>query len=117
MNITEALKRTFPMKDISQGKAASIFASVKNKLPAFVLKNNAPYRAVITMDDYEILEWAYEYRLAHPGIVWAERLAWEREDEKEDHVALYNRLAATQESEPLAGDVLVDAIRSLMEQS
>ncbi|MBQ9021710.1 MAG: hypothetical protein IJ113_06820 [Eggerthellaceae bacterium] len=116
MNIAEALKRTFPMKDLSQGKAASIFASVKSKMPAFVLKNNAPYRAVMTMDDYEILEWAHEYRLTHPGVVWAESLKWESEEDKDDHIALFNRLEATKNSGSLGGKELLDAVQKLAAQ-
>ena len=46
------LKNAHPVSAFSQGKASSIFNDVADGTPALIIKNNEPYRAVITVDDY-----------------------------------------------------------------
>ena len=52
MSATSILKNAHPVSAFSQGKASSIFNSVGDGKPALVIKNNEPYRVVITLDDY-----------------------------------------------------------------
>lgn len=52
MNASALLDNLVPTSAFSQGKAARFFEKVEDGSPIVVLKNNAPYRIVITPSDY-----------------------------------------------------------------
>lgn len=113
MNASQVLERTYPVSDLSQGKAARILASVQDDSPAFIFKNNAPYRVVVTPADYAAIERARAIVQLAEANAWADGLEWESETEREDHVALRMRLGAMADGAPLSGDDLAEAAMRL----
>lgn len=62
MSVETILKNSYPVSAFSQGKASAIFKSVGDGAPALIIKNNEPYRVVVTIDDY-LLHKGLEERL------------------------------------------------------
>ena len=114
MNASQVLERTYPVSDMSQGKAARILASVQDDLPAFIFKNNAPYRVVVTPADYAAIERARAIVQLAEANAWADGLDWESDAEREDHVALKVRLDAAANRTPLSGEGLAEAAKALL---
>ena len=52
MSVASVLENMYPVSDLSRGKASSILASVADSSPAIIVKNNKPYRVVMTVDEY-----------------------------------------------------------------
>ena len=114
MNASQVLERTYPVSDMSQGKAARILASVQNDLPAFIFKNNAPYRVVVTPADYAAIERARAIVQLAEANAWADGFEWESESEREDHIALKMRLDSTAGESLLLGKDLAEAAKALL---
>lgn len=52
MNTAALLDNMVPTSAFSQGKSARCFEKVSDGMPVVVLKNNSPYRVVVTPADY-----------------------------------------------------------------
>lgn len=113
MNASQVLERTYPVSDMSQGKAARILASVQDDLPAFIFKNNAPYRVVVTPADYAAIERARAIVRLAEAETWADGFDWGSEAERGDHTALRARLDTPTSEEPLSGKRLSEAAVAL----
>ena len=70
MSDSSILHRIYPMSDVSQGKASAIFSAAKDGEPSIIVKHNAPYRAVITINDLELLFNLREYMKTHSKAPW-----------------------------------------------
>lgn len=56
MNPSELLERTVSVTEMATGNVSGILSKAKTDGPVFVLKNGKPYRAIITYEDYLVLE-------------------------------------------------------------
>lgn len=52
MNTATLLENIVPVSAFNQGKSSKCFEKAADNAPVVVLKNNAPYRVVITVDDF-----------------------------------------------------------------
>ncbi len=52
MNAGTLLENIVPTSAFNQGKSAQCFEKATNGMPVIVMKNNAPYRVVLTPDDF-----------------------------------------------------------------
>lgn len=52
MNATQLLENMVPTSSFSKGQSARCFEKVSDGLPIIVVKNNVPYRVVITPADF-----------------------------------------------------------------
>ena len=109
MNSAAVLSRMFPVKDMSRGKASSILAAVEDGLPAFILKNNAPYRVVITPEEYARFVEAEEALNRSRAIEWASRHEWDSPEEMAEHVEVYRRVSDGAAGSALSGKALEEA--------
>ena len=114
MNSAAVLDRMFPVKDMSRGKASSILAGVEDGLPAFILKNNAPYRVVITPAEYARFVEAEEALNRSRAIEWASRFEWDSPEDMNEHVEVYRRVADGMAGSPLSGRALGEAAATIV---
>lgn len=114
MNSAAVLDRMFPLKDMSRGKASSILASVETGLPAFILKNNAPYRVVITPEEYMRFTEAEEALNRSRAIERAADHEWDSPEEMREYIEVYRRVADDTAGSPLSGTALEEATTALV---
>lgn len=60
MSPATLLENIVPASAFNQGKSAKCFEKVADNAPVVVMKNNAPYRVVITVEDFTRLTEAEE---------------------------------------------------------
>ena len=115
MNATEVLERSHGIGELSRGAASAICASVEDERPAFILKNNSPYRVIVTMSDYEELEQAREQKSRLAALEWALGNSWDSVEEMLDHMAAYERVIAGAADRALSGKALESAALAILE--
>ena len=77
MSVAHVLENMYSVSELSRGKASTVLASVSDGSPAIIVKNNKPYRVVMTVEEYTrimehfedeyLLELAEERLKAHEG--------------------------------------------------
>ena len=52
MSIANVLDNMHSVSELSRGKASAVLSSVRDGSPAIIVKNNKPYRGVMTVEEY-----------------------------------------------------------------
>lgn len=73
------LENMVPVSAFNQGKSSKCFEKVANEAPVIVMKNNVPYRVVITVDDFtRLIELEEDNELLSIALARLEKHAGER---------------------------------------
>ena len=53
MSVAQVLENMYSVSELSRGKASAVLAAVTDNSPAIIVKNNKPYRVVMTVEEYK----------------------------------------------------------------